>query len=181
MDGRLDGGAGVGNGVVFRIFTGDISIAYIHGYGFIHTGVFIIEGASQAPNRDNIPRQNTLLHNRMDLGGIIAVIEFILRRHGSGDGLLTRGERPDGGGVLIVDCTGFRVLAGFGRFHRSLSIANDGDLSALVHRRYGRAVNLYNLPGDKAVARTAGRTQSKCISINDGIGLFGDRQGLLGP
>ena len=36
----------------------DISIAYIHGYGFIHTGVFIVEGASQAPNRDNIPRQS---------------------------------------------------------------------------------------------------------------------------
>ena len=92
----------------------------------------------------------------MDRGGIIAVIVLILRRHGGGDGLLAGGKRPGCGGVLVVGHTGVRVRAGLGGFHRGLAIADDSDMSALVHRRHVRTINLYNLPGDKAVARTAG-------------------------
>ena len=181
MDGRLDGGAGVGNVVVFRIFAGNRCARYIYGHRFIHPGVRTVKGAGQSGNDNLIPRQNALFHNGMDSGVRIGVIGFIIRRHGGGDGLLTRGERPGGGGVLIVDHTGVRVLAGFGRFHRGLSIANDGDLSALVHRRHVRAVNRDDLPSDKAVARAAGRTQDKLIPVGDRVGLFGDGQGLLGP
>ena len=44
-DGRLDGGAGVGNGVVLGILAGNCRARYIYSHIFIHTGVFIVEGA----------------------------------------------------------------------------------------------------------------------------------------
>ena len=182
VDGRLDGGAGVGNVVVFEIIAGDLRARYIYGHRFIHPGIFIIKGAGQTFNLDDIPGQNTLLHNSVDRGGIIAVIVLILRRHSGGDGLLTRSKRPGRGGVRIVGLASLGVRAGFGGFHRGFSIANDGDLSAVwAHRCHGRAVNRYDLPGDKAVTRTSKRFQSKTIPVGDGIGLFGDRQGRLLP
>ena len=51
----------------------------------------------------------------------------------------------------------------------------------MAYLRDGDTVNLYDLPGDKAVARAAGGTQRKLASVNDRTGLVGDRQGLLGP
>ena len=167
---------------MFRIFAGNRFARYIYGHRFIHTGVFVFKGAGQTFNIDDIPRQNALFHNSMDSGVRIGVIEFIIRRHGGGDGLLTRGKRPGCDGILVIGHAGHGVLAGFGGSHRGITITDDGDLSTvLVHRCHVLAVNRYDLPGDEAVARTAGRTQSKLISVNDGIGLFGDGQGFLGP
>ena len=90
------------------------------------------------------------------------------------------GKRPGRNRVLIVDQAAIRVRAGFGRFHRGRTVANDGDLSAVwVHRRNVRTAG--NLPGDIAIARTAGGFQGKLVSVDDGIGLVVDGQRLLGP
>ena len=134
---------------MFRIFASDIRSRYIYGHRFIHTGVFIIKGAGQTLNIDDIPGQNALFHISVDRGGHFAVIVLILRRHDGGDRLLTRFKRPGRGGVRIIGQTGDRVLTGFGSFHRGLSIADDGDLSAvLTYLRNSYAVNVYDLPGD---------------------------------
>ena len=62
----------------------------------------------------------------LDRGVRIGVIEFIIRRHGGGDGLLTRGKRPGCDGILVIGHTGHGVLAGFGGSHRGITITDDG-------------------------------------------------------
>ena len=151
-----------------------------HGHRLIHTGVFVVEGAGQACDGNDIPRQNALLHHGVDGGGGAAVIEFVLRRHGGGDRLFLRGKRPGGGGVLVVGHACGGVPAGLGGSYRGRTIANDDNLPALlVHRSHIRAI--HDLPADEAVARAAGGAQGKLIPVGDGIGLFGDGQGILGP
>ena len=179
-DGRLDGGAGVGNGVVLGIVAGNCRARYIYVHGLIHPGVRTAKFAGQAGNDNLIPGQNALFHVSVDRGGPLAVIVLILRRHGGGDGLLLCGEGQEGDCVLIVGQTGDRVRAGFGGFHRGLSISDDGDQSAvLVHRRNGHTVNVYDLPSDKTITRASGGAQGKVVPVDKGVGLLGDGQRRL--
>ena len=181
-DGRLDGEAGVGNVVVFRIFAGDVSRACIHPHRFIRTGIFIVKGAGQAGNDNLILGQDALFYICVDRGVRIAVIVLILRRHDGGDGLLLRGEGQEGDRVLIVGQAGDRVRAGFGGLDSEFTMANDLNLPAvLAYRCHGLAVNRYDLPSDKAIAGTAGRTQSKLIPIGKSVGLVGDGKCRLLP
>ena len=179
-DGRLDGGAGVGNGVVLGILAGNRRARYIYIHGLIHPGVRTAKFAGQAGNDNLIPRQNALFYNSVDSGGHFAVIVLILRRHDGGDGLLLCGEGQESNRVLIVGQAGDRVCTGFGGFHRGLSITDDGDQPAvLVHLRNGHTVNIYGLPSNKTITRTPGGTQDKFVPVDKGVGLLGDGQRRL--
>ena len=162
------------------ILAGNRHARYIYVHGLIHPGVRTAKFAGQAGNNNLIPRQDALFYNSVDSGARIGVIGFILRRHDSGDGLLLCGEGQEGDCILIVGQTGARVRAGFGGFHRGLSIADDGDQSAvLVHRRNGHTVNVYDLPSNKTITRASGGTQGKVVPVDKGVGLLGDGQRRL--
>ena len=162
------------------IVAGNCRARYIYVHGLIHPGVRTAKFAGQAGNDNLIPGQNALFHVSVDRGGPLAVIVLILRRHGGGDGLLLCGEGQEGDCVLIVGQTGDRVRAGFGGFHRGLSISDDGDQSAvLVHRRNGHTVNVYDLPSDKTITRASGGAQGKVVPVDKGVGLLGDGQRRL--
>ena len=182
-DGR-GGGGRIGNVVVLVVAraAGEVRACAVNRYLLVRAGVGVLEAARQLDLDVVRAYQVAVLQCGGNRGFCCAVIVLVLHPHDGGDGLLAGVKRPGRGGVLVVGHAGRRVRARFGGLHRRLSNTDDGDLSAvLAYLRDGDTVNLYDLPGDKAVARAAEGAQRKLASVNDRTGLVGDRQGLLGP